>query len=72
MISLTRKDGSRFVLNSDLIETVEATPDTVIRLTNQRNLLVRETTAQVVARVVRYRRRVARGLIPCGLRAKRC
>ena len=33
MIELTRLNGTTFVINSDLIETVEQTPDTVIVLT---------------------------------------
>lgn len=60
MIRVTRLDGTSLILNSDLIESVEATPDTVIRLTTQKRVLVRESPAEIVARVVRFQRRVSR------------
>lgn len=60
MIRVTRLDGSQLYLNSDLIESVESTPDTVVRLTTQKRLLVREPAPQVVAMVLHYRRLLAR------------
>ena len=56
MIELTRFNGEHFVLNADLIEMIEATPDTVIRLTSGKKLLVKETVAEVVERVIAYAR----------------
>ena len=41
VISVTRLDGSKFFLNSDLIESIESTPDTVLTLTSQKKLVVR-------------------------------
>lgn len=41
MIKLTRLNNSKFVLNCELIETVEATPDTVISTVNEKNMFVR-------------------------------
>ena len=58
MIELTRFNGERFVLSADLIEMVEATPDTLIRLFNGMKLVVRETVEDVVVRVIEYARRV--------------
>ena len=43
------------MLNADLIEFVEETPDTVISLTDGKKVVVKETVSQVVERVVRYR-----------------
>jgi len=57
MIHLTRTDGANIVLNAQLIEMVEATPDTVISLTTGRKVLVRESVGQVVNRVIAYERR---------------
>ena len=48
-------------VNSDLIETVEATPDTVITLTTAKKLIVLETPAEIVALVVEFRRRLQSG-----------
>lgn len=58
MIELTRFNGERFVLNADLIETVESTPDTVIRLLTGKKLVVKETVEEVVDRTLEYARRV--------------
>ena len=58
MIELTRFNGDRFVLNADLIETVECTPDTVIRLLTGKKLVVKETVEEVVDRAMEYSRRV--------------
>ena len=59
MIKLTRLNGSQFTLNADLIEQIQATPDTVIILTNGRNYMVLEDSDEVVRRVVAFRRRVS-------------
>ena len=58
MIRLTRLNRVPLVLNSDLIEHIEVTPDTVITLTNGQILRVRETAEEVIARVVEFRRRI--------------
>ncbi|MGD0098184.1 MAG: flagellar FlbD family protein [Terracidiphilus sp.] len=58
MIELTRLNGSPMVLNSDLIKTAEASPDTMLTLINGEKLIVREDTAEVVERVLAYRSRL--------------
>jgi flagellar protein FlbD len=58
MIELTRLNGSPMVLNSDLIKTAEASPDTMLTLINGEKLIVREETAEVVERVLAYRARL--------------
>jgi flagellar protein FlbD len=58
MIYVTRLNHKSVVLNSDLIEHIETTPDTVISLTNGQKLMVLESAEEVVARVVEFRRRV--------------
>jgi flagellar protein FlbD len=65
MIELTRFDGSQFYVNAELIEFIETTPDTVISLIDHKKLLVRETAAEVVRRVLDYRMRA--GAIPPAL-----
>jgi len=61
MIELTRLGGEALVVNADLIETIETTPDTVVSLTTGRKLVVRESSAEVIERVVAYRRRLLAG-----------
>ena len=58
MIELTRLNGNPMVLNSDLIKTAEASPDTMLTLINGEKLIVRENTAEVVERVLAYRARL--------------
>lgn len=56
MIKVTRLNGSEMFINADLIETLEATPDTVVTLTTDDKWVIRETPEEVVARVVAYKR----------------
>jgi flagellar protein FlbD len=58
MIRLTRLNRIPLVLNSDLIEHIDVTPDTVITLTTGQILRVRETSAEVIRRIVKFRRRI--------------
>lgn len=67
MIEITRLDGTHLLINSDLIEFIEATPDTIITLTNQKKLVVRDTPDQLLDRIMAYRRQ-AGGLPPVAAR----
>jgi flagellar protein FlbD len=58
MIRLTRLNRVPLVVNSDLIEHIETTPDTVIALTTGQKFMVLETPDQVVDRVVAFRRAI--------------
>jgi len=58
MIRLTRLNRAVMVLNSDLIEHIDITPDTVITLTTGQILRVRESVDEVVERIVEFRRRL--------------
>ena len=62
MIALTRLSGTVFVLNADLIERVDATPDTVVTLVDGKKYVVREDLGVLVESVLAYRGEiVARG-----------
>ena len=61
MIKLTKfnsekKQKAEFVLNAEIIETIEETPDTVITLTNGKKIIVEESMEDVVRQVVKYKR----------------
>jgi len=58
MIRLTRLNRLPLVLNCDLIEHIDVTPDTVITLTTGQILRVRESADQVIDRIVDFRRRI--------------
>jgi flagellar protein FlbD len=58
MIELTRLNGNAMVVNSDLIKTAEASPDTMLTLINGEKLIVREGIGEVIERVLVYRARL--------------
>jgi flagellar protein FlbD len=58
MIELTRLNGTPIVLNSDLLKTAEAAPDTMLTLINGEKLIVREDCAEITERVLAYRARL--------------
>ena len=55
MIRLTRLNHVPLILNSDLIEHIDMTPDTVVSLTSGHKIMVLETAEEVVERVIRFR-----------------
>ena len=59
MIRLTRINRVPLVLNSDLIEHVEVTPDTVIAMTSGQKFMVLESADEVIQRVKDFRRSIA-------------
>ncbi|HPF37259.1 MAG TPA: flagellar FlbD family protein [Phycisphaerae bacterium] len=58
MISVTRLNGHRVVLNAELIKYLEETPDTMITLVNGERIIVKEPLEEVVRRAVDYSRHV--------------
>ena len=64
MISVKRLDGSDMLVNIDLIETIETTPDTLLCLTSGTKLFVLETPGQIVDRVIAFKQAVHRGIDP--------
>ena len=55
MIELHRLNGGLFVLNPDLIETVETTPDRVVKLLNGHRYLVKESTDYIIKAIAEFR-----------------
>ncbi len=66
MIKLTRLGGGPFLLNADLIQYVEALPDTFITLTTGERLVVVEGMDEVLRRAVAYQQ--AKHLVPAPAR----
>jgi flagellar protein FlbD len=56
MIELTRLHNQKFVLNADLIESVEETPDTVIALQSGKKIMVKEPMEEVVRKVIDFKK----------------
>ncbi len=64
MITLTRLNGQRFVVNAELIRTVEALPDTTVKLINGDTIIVSEPMDEVVNRAIEYGRSLRKLLPP--------
>lgn len=57
MIQLTRLNSRLITINSDLIEMIDETPDTIVTLTTGRKILVEESAAQILEKVTAFRSR---------------
>ena len=58
MIELTKLNDIKFMVNADIIEMVEETPDTVVTLTTGKKLIVKESRQEIRDLVIAYRRSV--------------
>jgi flagellar protein FlbD len=61
MIHVTRLNHKPLILNSDLIEQIEMTPDTVISLTTGEKIMVLESSDELLERVINFRRSISTG-----------
>lgn len=64
MITVTRLNGRQFVVNADLIRTVESNPDTTIQLINGDHFIVTESMERVVELAIEYGRSLRKLLPP--------
>jgi flagellar protein FlbD len=60
MITVSRLNGKKFVVNCELIKFIEDTPDTVITLTTGEKLMVKESVDEVIRDTVSYRQKIYR------------
>lgn len=63
MIELTKLNENKFILNADLIETIEETPDTVITLVSGKKIIVKESRQEVKNLVISYRKTIFSGCL---------
>lgn len=61
MILVTRLNGSVFYINEDMIEFIEATPDTVVTLNTNKKLVVKETVEDLLSEIIAFRQKVHLG-----------
>jgi flagellar protein FlbD len=63
VIELHRIHGNgSIVVNADLIETIEATPDTVVTLVTKRRFIVEDPVDDIIARIIAYRSEIVRDI----------
>ncbi|MGO8717923.1 MAG: flagellar FlbD family protein [Acidobacteriaceae bacterium] len=67
MIELTKLNGERMVVNSDLIRYAEASPDTVITMVTGDKIVVAESTRELIERVIAFRSRLLQSAFPGGM-----
>ncbi len=58
MINLSRLNGEKIMINIDLIELVEETPDTIVTLTTGRKILVRESSRYIQEEIIKVRKSI--------------
>ncbi|NLI89169.1 MAG: flagellar FlbD family protein [Epulopiscium sp.] len=58
MVEVTRFNKETIIINADLIEMIETTPDTVITMTTGKKFVVKETKEEIVDKVILYRQRI--------------
>ena len=63
MIKVTRLNHVPLFLNSDLIEHIDMTPDTVITLTTGQKFMLLETADDIIDKIVAFRRSIV-GALP--------
>jgi flagellar protein FlbD len=56
MIVLTKINNAQISVNSDLIQYIEETPDTVITMMSSEKVVVQEAISEIIGKVVHYRR----------------
>ena len=60
MIVLTKLNDRDIIVNCDVIEVIESTPDTTITTTSVRKIIVRDTVDEIIDKVVVFKSRVSR------------
>ncbi|MDE6909912.1 MAG: flagellar FlbD family protein [Lachnospiraceae bacterium] len=63
MIEVTKINGSKILVNTNLIETVEETPDTVITLTDGKKIIIKESRHEIKNLVKLTRQEYFRSLL---------
>ncbi len=58
MISIKKLNGNDIVINCDLIETIEALPDTTITMTNGKIFITTDSVDDVINRTIEYKNKI--------------
>jgi flagellar protein FlbD len=60
MITVTRLNDRDIVINCDLIETIETTPDTTLTMSTGRKIIVLDSVGEVIDKTVAYKQRISK------------
>ncbi len=58
MIKLTRLNGQELIINAEMIERLEAKPDTIITLNSGEQYIVRDLVDDIITKVTRYKQEI--------------
>ena len=58
MIQVTRLNNTKFMVNAEMIQSLQATPDTVIRFNNRETVMVKEPVEELSKKIANYHRLV--------------
>lgn len=58
MLEVTRLNGQKIVINCDLIEYIDANPDTTITLTTANKFVIKEGIEEVIDKIVKYKNKI--------------
>ncbi|MCT4596355.1 MAG: flagellar FlbD family protein [Vallitalea sp.] len=58
MIYITKLNSEEIVINSDLIEVIEETPNTIITLTTGKKIIVQDSSKEIVKKIIAYKRKL--------------
>lgn len=61
MIFVTKMNSETVLLNNDLIETIEETPDTIVTLTTGKKLIIKESSKEILKRVIDFKIKINSG-----------
>ena len=61
MIEVTKLNGKKLIVNAELIETIEETPDTVISFLTGKKIIVKESRQEVKNLVILYKKELLIG-----------
>ena len=59
MIKVTRLNGIELIVNDDLIEFIERTPETVLSLPDGKKVTVKESSEEVLQKIIEFRRKAS-------------
>lgn len=58
MIYITKLNDREIIINCDLIEFIESTPDTTITMTTGKKLIAKESIDDIIDKIVMYKRKI--------------
>jgi flagellar protein FlbD len=58
MIYITKLNSEEIVINSDLIEVIEETPNTIITLTTGKKIIAQDSSKEIVKKIIAYKRKL--------------